>query len=187
MTSFIRGLALYVLVGLSVAGLALAQTPEVREGGGTPSEAAPALSEAAQGGIASANHVLQKTYFQTVNDAFITLSPTFVNAFSDTLVNCPASGACAIAVTVSSQFGHIDPMQVAQVRVFVNGVLAPPGDDCCLNISRNAGLLPQTNTMTFVARGVPSGNRLVRVQFAVSGGTTGYADYRTLEIRVFKP
>jgi hypothetical protein len=124
MTRFIRALALYVLVSISVAGLALAQTQEVLEGGGTP-------SEAAQGGIASANHALQKTYFQTVNDAFINLSTTWVNAFSDMLVNCPDSGSCAIAVTVSSQFGQIDPMQVAQVRVFVNGVLAPPGDDCC--------------------------------------------------------
>jgi hypothetical protein len=180
MTRFIRALALYVLVSISVAGLALAQTQEVLEGGGTP-------SEAAQGGIASANHALQKTYFQTVNDAFINLSTTWVNAFSNTLVNCPSPGACTIAVTASSQFGQIDPQQVAQVRVFVNGALTPPGDDCCLNISRNAGNLPQTNTMTFVARGVPSGNRLVQVQFAVSGGTTGYADYRTLEIRVFKP
>jgi hypothetical protein len=90
-------------------------------------------------------------------------------------------------VTVSSQFGQINSLEVAQVRVFVNGVLTPPGDSCCLNISRNAGLLLQTNTMTFVAKGVPSGNRLVQVQFAVSGGTTGYADFRTLETRVFKP
>jgi hypothetical protein len=194
MTRFIRVLVLYVLVGINVAGLALAQTQGALEGeetqgalegGGTPK--ASAQAEAAPEAIVSGNHVLKKTYFQTVNDAFINLSTTWVDAFANTLVNCPSPGPCAIAVTVSSQFGQIDPQQVAQVRVFVNGVLTPPGDSCCLNISRNAGNLPQTNTMTFVARGVPFGNRLVQVQFAISGGTTGYADYRTLEIRVFKP
>jgi hypothetical protein len=40
--------------------------------------------------------------------------------------------------------------------------------------------------MTFVARGVPAGNRVVRVQFSVSGGA-GYADFRSLQIGVYKP
>jgi hypothetical protein len=188
MTRYIRGLVLYVLVGMSVAGLALAQAQEMMDGGGTPRETDPIESKAAEAAIASGNHVLQRTYFQTVNDAFINLSTTWVNAFSDTVVACPGtSGVCAIAVTVSSQFGDINPQQVARARVFVNGVLTPPGDSCCLNMSRNAGALPQTNTMTFVAREVPAGNRLVQVQFAVSDGAEGYADYRTLEIGVYKP
>ena len=158
------------------------------EGGGTPRESVQAEAESQSlAEIVSPNHVLKKTYFKTANDAFMNLTTTWVNAFSDTVVNCPGPGTCAIAVTVTSQFGDIDPQAVARARVFVNGVLTPPGDDCCLNISRNAGLLPSTHGMTFVASAVPSGNRTVQVQFAVSGGATGYADYRTLEIRVFKP
>ena len=184
MNRWTRGLAVYMLVGMSVAGLALAQAQEMMDGGGTPREMNQLESEAA---IASGNHVLKKTYFQTVNDAFLNLSTTWVNAFADTVVNCPSGGTCTIAVTVSSQFGDINPAEVARARVFVNGLLTPPGDDCCLNIARNAGLHPETNTMTFVARGVPAGNRLVQVQFSVSNGAEGYADYRTLEIGVYKP
>src|SRR5262245_4527352 len=98
MTKVIRGLALYVLVGISMAGLTLAQAQEVPEdeqtpgavaGGGTPQAAAPEALVAPEG-IASGNHVLKKTYFQTVNDDFISLSTTFVNAFAPTTVTCPS-------------------------------------------------------------------------------------------------
>ena len=89
-------------------------------------------------------------------------------------------------MTVSSQFGSVTAGQVARARVFVNGVLTHPGDACCLNMSPNPNVRPQTATMTFVARNVPPGNRLVRVQFSTSGGT-GYADFRSLEIGVYKP
>jgi len=44
---------------------------------------------------------------------------------------------------------------------------------------------PQTASMTFVARNVPPGNRVVRVQFSTSGGT-GFADFRSLQIGVYK-
>jgi hypothetical protein len=89
---------------------------------------------------------------------------------------------------MTSQFGAINSTDVARVRVLVNGQTAPPGDSCCLNISRNAGQAAQRNGMTFVSTGVPGGNRLVQVQFALRDGPTGgYADYRTLEIRVYKP
>jgi len=180
---------------LAVAlGIAVGSTTSThaQSGGGTPPGAG-ASPKAAVGPIValevpSPNHVLKKTYFKTQNTGFLNLSTTWQNAFSDTVVACPGgSGTCAIAVTVSSQFGAISGTEVARARVYVNGVLTAPGDSCCLNFSRNAGQLPQTNTMTFVANNVPAGNRVVRVQFAVSGGATGYADYRTLEIRVFKP
>jgi hypothetical protein len=177
---------LVILTVLFVAGgTASAQG----QGGGTPRASGAASEEAISiAEVSSPNHVLKKTYFKTENTGFFNLTTTFVNAFSDTVVSCPGtSGTCAIAVTVSSQFGMIGSANVAQVRVFVNGLLTAPGDSCCLNLSRNAGTLPQTNTMTFVANGVPVGNRLVQVQFRINGGTTGYADYRTLEIRVFKP
>ncbi len=181
----LRWIAFMALV-VSIA--AVSSTSAQTDGGGTPQESAEANLAPAE--IVSPDHVLKKTYFKTVNDAFMNLTTAWANAFSDTVVACPGPGTCAIAVTVTSQFGQINSMDVARVRVLVNGVIAPPGDDCCLNISRNAGALPQTNGMTFVASGVPSGNRLVQVQFALKGAgpsLTGYADYRTLEIRVFKP
>jgi len=171
-----------------VAFSSFAQAAQPIEGGGVPrASVEPELSTRADlADIASSFTQLKKTYFKTVNDDFLNLTTDWVSAFSDTVVNCPG-GTCAIAVTVTSQFGKIDPNQVARVRVLVDGVVAPPGDDCCLNISRNAGVLPQTNGMTFVTTGVPVGHRTVQVQFALSGGTTGYADFRTLEIRVYKP
>jgi hypothetical protein len=116
---------------------------------------------------------------------FLNLNAAWVNAFTDTVVACPGTTPCTIAVTVSSQFGSVTAGQVARTRVFVNGVLAHPGDACCLNLSPNPNGRPQTATMTFVAR-VPAGNRLVRVQFSTSGGT-GYADFRSLQIGVYKP
>src|SRR5262245_32925532 len=70
------------------------------DGGGTPRESA----NIEPLDVASANHVLKKTYFKTENDGFINLSTTWVNAFSDTTVNCPGPGPCTIAVTVTSQF-----------------------------------------------------------------------------------
>src|SRR5215831_9394445 len=190
MRSYVAGTLLSVLVGLSgqvqaAQPVAPPMPPEIDGGGGAPRASVEAeLSTRAElADIASTFGQLKKTYFKTVNDDFLSLTTTWVNAFSDTVVTCPG-GTCAIATTVTSQFGRIDPNQVARVRVLVNGVIAPPGDDCCLNISRNAGVLPQTNGMTFVTTGVPVGHRTVQVQFALSGGTTGYADYRTLEIRV---
>ena len=136
--------------------------------------------------VAAASRVLNRTYFKTVNGVFLPLNTTWVNAFSDTVVLCPGTTPCTIAVTVSSQFGSVTAGQVARARVFVNGLLAHPGDACCLNMSPNESPRPQTATMTFVARNVPPGNRIVRVQFSVSGGA-GYADYRSLEIGVYKP
>ena len=101
---------------------------------------------------------------------------------------CLLSGTtpCTIAVSVSSQFGSVTAGQVARARVFVNGLLTHPGDACCLNMSPNANGRPQTASMTFVARNVPPGNRVVRVQFSTSGGT-GYADFRSLEVGVYRP
>ncbi len=177
-----------ILVAAVILAVAATASAQNTSGGGTPGSGSAAGESIVSREVASPNHILKKTYFKTENLGFINLTTTFVNAFTDTIVNCPGTtGTCAIAVTVSSQFGQIPGTEVARARVFVDGKLTPPGDSCCLNLSRNAGTLPQTNTMTFVANNVPFGNRVVRVQFALSGGTTGYADYRTLEIRVFKP
>ena len=169
-------LATVALVGMSAPAPLLAQT---QSGGGTPS---------AQEGIeiAAPSRVLNRTYFKTVNGVFLNLNTTWVNAFTDTVVFCPSTTPCTIAVSISSQFGSVTAGQVARARVFVNGVLTHPGDGCCLNLSPNANPRPQTASMTFVARNVPPGNRVVRVQFSTSGGT-GYADYRSLEIGVYKP
>jgi hypothetical protein len=139
-----------------------------QQGGGQPSE-----REGVE--AAAANRVLNRSYFKTVNGVFLNLNSVFVNAFSDTVVLCPGTTPCTIAVTVSSQFGSVTAGQVARARVFVNGQLTHPGDACCLNLSPNPNAKPQTGTMTFVKTNVPPGNRLVRVQFSVSGGT-GYAD-----------
>src|SRR5262245_54901218 len=141
MRNSVAGIAIAaVLVGL--VSVAQAAQPEIEGGGGTPREELAATVELAV--VAPPGLVMKKTYFRTVNDDFLTLTTDWINLFPDTTVLCPGSSACVIAVTVTSQFGKIDPVQVARVRVFVNGVLAPPGDDCCLNISRNAGQLPQT-------------------------------------------
>jgi hypothetical protein len=164
------------MVGMSTPASLGAQA---QSGGGQPTQ-----QEAIE--IASPNRVLNRTYFKTVNGVFLNLNTTWVNAFSDTIVLCPGTTPCTIAVTVSSQFGSVTAGQGARARVFVNGLLTQPGDACCLNLSPNANGRPQTATMTFVARNVPAGNRLVRVQLSVSGGT-GYADYRSLEIGVYKP
>ena len=99
--------------------------------------------------------MLNRTYFKTVNGVFLALNTTFVNAFSDTVVLCPGTTPCTIAVTVSSQFGSVTAGQVARARVFVNGLLTHPGDACCLNMSPNASGRPQTATMTFVREGHP--------------------------------
>lgn len=170
----------WLLVGISTLAVmvpAFAQD----QGGGQPTQ-----REAVE--VASLNRSLKKSYFKTVNGLFVNLNTTWVNAFSDTLVQCPGtSGVCTVAVTVSSQFGGVTAAQVARARVLVNGVLVPPGDVfCCLNMSNNEGFRPDTAAMTFVANNVPFGNRLVQVQFSTSGGV-GWADYRTLEIRVYKP
>lgn len=169
-------LATVVVVGMSLPSAVSAQT---QSGGGEPTE---------QEGIeqASPNRVLGRTYFKTVNGVFLNLNVGWVNSFSDTVVFCPGTTACTIAVTVSSQFGSVSAGQVARARVFVNGFLTHPGDACCVNMSPNANPRPQTASMTFVARNVPPGNRVVRVQFSTSGGT-GYADFRSLEIGVYKP
>ena len=169
-------LATVATVGMSFPAALSAQS---QSGGGTPSQ---------QEGIeqASPNRVLRNTFFKTVNGVFLPLNAAWVNAFTDTVVTCPAAVPCTIAVTVSSQFGSVTAGQVARARVFVNGVLTHPGDACCLNLSPNPNGRPQTATMTFVARNVPPGNRLVRVQFSTSGGT-GYADFRSLEIGVYNP
>jgi hypothetical protein len=158
--------------------------------------APPSLAAQDQGGgqatpqegieIAAPARTLSRTFFKTVNGVFLSLNTTWVNAFSDTVVSCAGTTPCTIAVTVSSQFGSVTAGQVARARVYVNGVLTHPGDACCANLSPNASGRPQTASMTFVARNVPAGNRVVRVQFSVSGGT-GYADFRSLEIGVYKP
>jgi len=184
--TLVRSISLIAVI-LMMAATISAQN---RSGGGAPPSANGAPSDIiAALEAASPNRVLQRTYFKTENTGFINLTTTFVNAFTDTVVNCPgaAGTTCTVAVTVSSQFGQISGTDVARARVFVNGTLTPPGDSCCLNLSRNAGVAPQTNTMTFVKTGVPVGNRVVRVQFALRDGPTGYADFRTLEIRVLKP
>ena len=153
---------------------------QAQSGGGEPTPSAAAE-------VASLNKALKKTYFKTANGLFMPLNIAWANAFSDTVVQCPGtSGVCTIAVTVSSQFGSVTAGQSARARVFINGVLAPPGDACCLNMSENANGRPDVASMTFVVNNVPFGNRLVQVQFSTSGGT-GYADFRTLDIRVFKP
>ena len=169
-------LATVAMVGMSFPSALSAQS---QSGGGTPGQ---------QEGIevASPSRVLNRTYFKTVNGVFLPLNSTWVNAFSDTVVFCPGTTPCTIAVSVSSQFGSVTAGQVARARVFVNGLLTHPGDACCLNMSPNGNSRPQTASMTFVARNVPPGNRVVRVQFSTSGGT-GYADFRSLEVGVYKP
>ena len=169
-------LATVAMVGMSFPSALSAQS---QGGGGTPTQ---------QEGIeqASLNRTLYRTHFKTVNGVFLGLNTAWVNAFTDTVVFCPGTTPCTIAVSVSSQFGSVTAGQVARARVFVNGVLTHPGDACCLNMSPNANPRPQTASMTFVARNVPPGNRLVRVQFSTSGGT-GYADYRSLEVGVYRP
>ena len=168
------GWSLVAIATLFVPASAVAQ-----DGGGTPS-ASEAIEQAA------ANRTLNRTYFKTVNGVFLNLNVAWVNAFTDTLVLCPGLTPCTIAVKVSSQFGSVSAGQVARARVFINGVLAHPGDACCLNMSPNASPRPQTASMTFVATNVPPGGRWVRVQFSTSGGT-GYADFRALEIGIYKP
>ena len=171
----------WVLAAVATVGMSFpsALSAQSQDGGGTPSQ---------QEGIeqASLNRSLYRTHFKTVNGVFLALNAAWVNAFTDTVVQCPGNTPCTVAVTVSSQFGSVTAGQVARARVFVNGVLTHPGDACCLNMSPNASPRPQTATMTFVARNVPPGNRLVRVQFSTSGGN-GYADFRALEIGVYKP
>jgi hypothetical protein len=169
-------LATVALVGMSLPSAVSAQS---QSGGGQPTE-----QEAVE--QAALNRVLRRSYFKTVNGVFLNLNVGWVNAFTDTVVTCPGTTACTIAVTVSSQFGAVTAPNVARARVFVNGLLTHPGDACCLNMSPNASPRPQTATMTFVARNVPPGNRLVRVQLSTSGGT-GYADFRSLEIGVYQP
>jgi hypothetical protein len=169
-------LATVATIGMSSPSALFAQT---QNGGGQPSQ-----SEGIE--IAAPSRVLNRTYFKTVNGVFLNLNAVWVNAFTDTVVVCPGTTPCTIAVSVSSQFGSVTAGQVARARVFVNGVLTHPGDACCLNMSPNANARPQTGSMTFVATNVPPGNRVVRVQFSTSGGT-GYADFRSLEIGVYKP
>ena len=171
----------WVLAAVATVGMSFpsALSAQSQSGGGTPSQ-----QEAIE--QASPNRILDRTFFKTVNGVFLPLNVAWVNAFTDTVVPCVGTTPCTIAVTVSSQFGSVTAGQVARARVFVNGVLTHPGDACCLNMSPNPNIRPQTATMTFVARNVPPGNRLVRVQFSTSGGT-GYADFRSLEIGVYKP
>ena len=171
----------WVLAAVATVGMSFpsALSAQAQSGGGTPSQQE-AIEQAAL------NRVLNRTYFKTVNGGFLALNTTWKNAYTDTVVFCPGTTPCTIAVSVSSQFGSVSAGQVARARVFVNGVLTHPGDACCLNMSPNANPRPQTASMTFVARNIPPGNRLVRVQFSTSGGT-GYADFRSLEIGVYKP
>lgn len=170
-----------LLVTVATVGISfpVSLAAQDQRGGGEPTVGA--ASE-----IASPNRTLRRTYFKTVNGVFLSLNTAWVNAFSDTIVLCPGTTPCTVAVTVSSQFGSVSAGQVARARVLVNGVPAPPGDACCLNLSPNDSARPQTATMTFVTTGVPAGNRVVQVQFSVSGGT-GWADFRSLQIGVYKP
>jgi hypothetical protein len=170
----------WFLVTVATVGISAPPLAAQGQGGGDPA----AQQEGIE--IAAPARVLNRTYFKTVNGVFLPLTAAWVNAFSDTVVACPGTTPCTIAVKISSQFGSVTAGQVARARVFVNGVLTHPGDACCLNMSPNASGRPQTASMTFVARNVPPGNRLVRVQFSVSGGA-GYADFRALEIGVYKP
>jgi hypothetical protein len=150
------------------------------QGGGQPVPGAAAE-------VTAANRALKKSYFKTANGLFLPPTTAWANAFSDTVANCPGtSGTCTIAVTVSSQFGSVAAGAVARARVLIDGAVAPPGDACCLNMSTNPNGAPSVHAMTFVSTGRPFGNRLVQVQFSTSSGTA-YADFRTLEIRVYKP
>jgi hypothetical protein len=154
-----------------------------QSGGGHPTQPEAVEATAALGESAASNLVLRKVYFKTVNNAFLNLSTTWVDAFTDTVAACPPPNVCTIAVTVSSQFGLVT--ESARARVLIDGVVTPPSDTCCLNMSANGSSRPETATMTFVAPNVLTGNRLVQVQFSIPSGT-GYADFRSLEIRVFK-
>ena len=129
-----------------------AATAQEQAGGGHPTQRE-AIEQSA------ANRVLNRTYFKTVNGVFMNLNALWANAFSDTIVFCPGLTPCTISVSVSSQFGSVSAGQVARARVFINGLLAHPGDACCLNMSPNASGRPQTASMTFVAANVPPGNR----------------------------
>jgi hypothetical protein len=174
----------WFLVTIATVGISSPASLAAQQGGGGLPRQQEGVEPEVE--IPAASRVLNRTYFKTVNGVFLALNTTFVNAFSDTVVLCPGTTPCTIAVTVSSQFGSVTAGQVARARVFVNGLLTHPGDACCLNMSPNESPRPQTATMTFVARNVPPGNRIVRVQFSVSGGA-GYADFRSLEIGVYKP
>jgi hypothetical protein len=60
--------------------------------------------------------VLNRTNFKTVNGVFLNLNTVWVNAFTDTIVSCPGTTPCTIAVTVSSQSGSVTAGNVARAR-----------------------------------------------------------------------
>ena len=121
-------------------------------------------------------------------DNALALSPVAVNAFTPTVVPCPASAGprgCTFRVTVSSQFWNIGAADVGRINVTISGAgtLGPAG---LVNVAAVTDpVWAGTHTMQWVKKNIPAGSApTVTAAASVSGGA-GSAGYRTISIDVF--